>query len=153
MQILQEFFNNYYQFIKALHFAAFVSWMAALFYMPRLFVYHTENKTNADFVAVVKVQERRLYKGIQIPAMVGSLVTGFAMLYAHFDALISQPYMHAKLTFVALILVYHFVVAHFIKALRDDKCTRSGVFFRAFNEIPTLLFLAIVFSFAVAGVL
>lgn len=75
------------------------------------------------------------------------------MLYAHFDALISQPYMHAKLTFVALILVYHFVVAHFIKALRDDKCTRSGVFFRAFNEIPTLLFLAIVFSFAVAGVL
>lgn len=160
---LWEFLNENYQFIKALHFAAFVSWMAALFYMPRLFVYHTENKQNADFVCVVKVQERRLYRGIQIPAMVGSLVTGFAMIYAKFVIFpstinsgfeIALPsYMHLKLTAVVLLLVYHFAVAHYIKALRDDKCTRSGVFFRAFNEIPTLLFLVIVFSFAFAGVL
>lgn len=263
---LWEFLNENYQFIKALHFAAFVSWMAALFYMPRLFVYHTENKQNADFVRVVKVQERRLYRGIQIPAMVGSLVTGFAMIYAKFvifpstinsgkssqstansassenlnsslnsglnsglnsssnsseilnsslnsnenlelnssgisnsspnsnenlelnsslnssanssenlnsslDSSLNSneilnsadlasgfeialpSYMHLKLTAVVLLLVYHFAVAHYIKALRDDKCTRSGVFFRAFNEIPTLLFLVIVFSFAFAGVL
>ncbi len=148
-----EFLNEYYQIIKALHFMAFISWMAALFYIPRLFVYHRENAENADFVRVVKVQERRLYRGIQVPAMVGSVVTGAAMLAAHFDALIPHAYMHAKLTFAALLLAYHFSIAHFLHQLRDDKCTKSGVFFRVYNEVPTLLLIGIVFSFAIAGVL
>ena len=148
-----DFFNDYYQIIKALHFLAFVSWMAALFYMPRLFVYHTENKDNADFVRVVKVQERRLYKGIQVPAMLGAVITGGAMLWAHWGALMPHAYFHAKLTFALLLLVYHFSTAHYLKQLRDDKCTKSGVFFRAYNEVPTLLFIGIVFSFALANVL
>ena len=148
-----EFLNEHYQIVKALHFMAFVSWMAALFYIPRLFVYHRENADNADFVRVVKVQERRLYKGIQVPAMVGSVLTGCAMLAAHWDALIPHAYMHAKLTFAGLLLVYHFSTAHYLRQLRDDKCVRSGVFFRAYNEVPTLLFIGIVFSFALAQVL
>lgn len=148
-----EFLNEYYVYVKALHYMAFVSWMAALFYLPRLFVYHTENKDNADFVKVIKVQERRLYKGIQVPAMLGSVITGVAMLVAHWDALITQSYFHAKLTFAVLLLIYHFDTARYRKQLENDECKRSGVFFRAYNEVPTLLFIGIVFSFAIAGVL
>lgn len=148
MDSISSFFSEYYQIIKALHFMAFVSWMAALFYIPRLFVYHRENADNADFVRVVKVQERRLYKGIQVPAMVGSVLTGCAMLWAN-PTLLQAPYMHAKLVFAVLLLVYHFSTAHYLRQLRDDKCVRSGVFFRAYNEVPTLLFIAIVFSFAI----
>ena len=148
-----EFLNEYYGYVKALHYMAFVSWMAALFYLPRLFVYHAENKDNADFIKVIKVQERRLYKGIQVPAMLGSLITGVAMLAAHWDALMPHAYFHAKLTFAVLLLVYHFSCAHYRKQLENDTCTKSGVFFRAYNEVPTLLFAGIVFSFAIAGVL
>lgn len=148
-----ELLNEYYVYIKALHYMAFVSWMAALFYLPRLFVYHSENKDNADFVKVVKVQERRLYKGIQVPAMLGSVITGVTMLIAHWDALMPHAYFHAKLTFAVLLLIYHFDIARYRKQLENDTCTRSGVFFRAYNEVPTLLFIGIVFSFAIAGVL
>lgn len=148
-----ELLNEYYGYVKALHYMAFVSWMAALFYLPRLFVYHAENKDNADFIKVIKVQERRLYKGIQVPAMLGSLITGVAMLAAHWDALMPHAYFHAKLTFAVLLLVYHFSCAHYRKQLENDTCTKSGVFFRAYNEVPTLLFAGIVFSFAIAGVL
>lgn len=148
-----EFLNEYYVYVKALHYMAFVSWMAALFYLPRLFVYHTENKDNADFVKVIKVQERRLFKGIQVPAMLGSVITGVAMLSAHWDALMAHSYFHAKLTFALLLLIYHFDTARYRKQLENDECKRSGVFFRAYNEVPTLLFIGIVFSFAIAGVL
>lgn len=150
---IMEFLNENYTYIKALHFMAFVSWMAALFYLPRLFVYHSENKDNADFVKVVKVQERKLFRGIQVPAMLGSVITGIAMLVAHWEALISQPYMHAKLTFVFLLLVYHFSTAYYLKQLKNDCCKRSGTFFRVYNEAPTLLFICIVLNFAIAGVL
>lgn len=148
-----EFLNEYYGYIKALHYMAFVAWMAALFYLPRLFVYHTENKDNADFVKVVKVQERRLFKGIQVPAMLGSVITGSVMLITHWDVLISHSYFHAKLTFALLLLIYHFDTARYLKQLKNDCCKRSGVFFRAYNEVPTLLFIGIVFSFAIAGML
>lgn len=147
-----ELLNDYYIYIKGLHFLAFVSWMAALFYMPRLFVYHTENKDNADFVRVVKVQERRLYKGIQVPAMLGAVITGGAMLWAHWEVLMVAPspyvpFFHIKLACTLLLLVYHFSTAHYLKQLRDDKCTKSGVFFRVYNEAPTLLFIGIVCCF------
>lgn len=145
-----ELLNDYYIYIKGLHFLAFVSWMAALFYMPRLFVYHTENKDNADFVRVVKVQEHRLYKGIQVPAMLGAVITGGAMLWAHWEVLMTAPYapfFHIKLACALLLLVYHFSTAHYLKQLRDDKCTKSGVFFRVYNEVPTLLFIGIVCCF------
>ena len=106
-----ELLNEYYGYVKALHYMAFVSWMAALFYLPRLFVYHAENKDNADFIKVI------------------------------------------KLACAVLLLVYHFSCAHYRKQLESDTCTKSGVFFRVYNEVPTLLFAGIVFSFAIAGVL
>lgn len=153
-----ELLNEYYGYVKALHYMAFVSWMAALFYLPRLFVYHAENKDNADFIKVIKVQERRLYKGIQVPAMLGSLITGVAMLVAHWEVLMVAPspyvpFFHIKLACAVLLLVYHFSCAHYRKQLESDTCTKSGVFFRVYNEVPTLLFAGIVFSFAIAGVL
>mgnify|MGYP004585740297 FL=1 len=148
-----NFINDYYIWFKAFHYMAFVSWMAALFYLPRLFVYHSENKNNAAFVEVVKVQERRLFRGIQTPAMIATVFTGILMLTAHKEILLTQAYFHAKLTFALLLLLYHFDTARYLKQLQKDSCKRSGKFFRAYNEIPTLLFIAIVFSFAFGGVL
>ena len=138
---------------KALHYMAFVSWMAALFYLPRLFVYHSEHKDNVNFVRVVKIQERKLFRGIQTPAMIVTVLTGLAMLVAHKDALMVQGYIHAKLTFALLLLVYHFDNWRYLRQLANDTCCRSGKFFRAYNEIPTLLFIGIVASFAAVGVL
>ncbi|TKX28544.1 protoporphyrinogen oxidase HemJ [Campylobacter sp. MIT 12-5580] len=137
-----EFISQHYLWVKALHYAGFISWMAALFYLPRLFVYHSEHKDNTGFVSVVKVQERKLFKGIAMPAMIVTLLTAFLMLAAN-PILMKQPHIHAKLTLALLLLVYHFDNWRFLRQLQNDRCQRSGRFFRAYNEIPTLFMLAI----------
>lgn len=140
MQILLE---NYI-WLKWLHYLAFISWMAGLFYMPRLFVYHSENIENKAFVDVVKIQEKKLFRYIQNPAMIVTVVSGILMLLANKELLLSQGYMHAKLFFALLLLLYHFSNLHFLKAFQNDTCKKSGKFFRIYNEVPTLLLIAII---------
>lgn len=137
-----EILNEYYLWIKMVHYLSFVSWMAGLFYLPRLFTYHSEHKDNENFVKVVKIQERKLYFYIQTPAMLMSLITGVLMLVLNKD-LLSFGFMHAKLTFVVLMLVYHFHNYLCLRELANDTCQKSGRYFRIYNEIPTLLFIGI----------
>ena len=80
---MTEWINDYYFWIKWVHYLAFVSWMAGLFYLPRLFVYHAEHKDNKGFVEVVKIQERKLYYYIQTTAMIVTLITRSLILNAH----------------------------------------------------------------------
>ena len=134
---------NYYQEILAFHIIAMMSWMAMLFYMPRLFVYHQEYKEKKDFTDVVKIQEDKIYKVIGFPAMLATIFSGALMIYLN-PTLLQQDWMIAKLFVLSLMIAYSFSMEYFRKILAKDECRRDGQFFRAYNEIPTLLAILIV---------
>ncbi len=122
---------------------AVMSWMAMLFYMPRLFVYHQEHKDKKDFTNVIKVQEDKIYRVIGSPAMWATIFSGATLIYIN-PSLLEQPWMIAKLLVLSLMIAYSFSLEYFRKILEKDECVRSGQFFRAYNEIPTLLAILIV---------
>ncbi|CZE45834.1 protoporphyrinogen oxidase HemJ [Campylobacter geochelonis] len=134
---------DYYIYIKYFHYLAFISWMALLFYQPRLYVYHMEHIDNPGFVKVVKIQEDKLYNFIGWPAMLGSLISGIVMIILN-PALMQMGHIHVKLTVVFLMLLYHFDLGRYLKQLREDRCTKSGKFFRFYNEVPTIAMLIII---------
>lgn len=125
---------------------AFMSWMAMLFYQPRLYVYHVENKNKKDFVDVVKIQERKMYKFIGLPAMWATIISGAWMLYLNPFLLTGEAggWMHAKLLFLIFLIAYSLSLETYRKQLEEGTCTKSGNFFRAYNEVPTVLSLLIV---------
>ena len=136
---------EYYFYIKAFHVVSFTSWMAVLFYLPRLFVYHAENRDNKGFVSVVCVQERRLYRYIGTPALITTLLTGGALVWLNHAVLSSGGWLHAKLVVVALLIALHVYCASLMRALANNVCDKSGKFFRILNEMPTLALFAIAF--------
>lgn len=140
---MTEWINDYYLWIKWVHYLTFVSWMAGLFYLPRLFVYHSEHKENKGFVEVVKIQEKKLYFGIQTPAMVVTLISGSLMLYAHKELMIGAGFMHVKLSCTALLILFHIHNYFCLKALANGTSKKSGRYFRIYNEFPTLMFIII----------
>lgn len=133
---------EYYDWIKAFHFAAFISWMAGLFYLPRLFVYHVEKFENKGFVEVVKIQEHKLFYQITQPAMIASVASGIWMIVLN-PTLLSVGYFHGKLLFAFLLVLYHCSCWYYLKQLKADKCKKSGIFFRAYNEGPTVIMIGI----------
>ncbi len=135
---------EYYIHIKIFHYWAFVSWMAMLFYLPRLFVYHAENITNKGFVEVVKIQEQKLYNFIGYPALISTVVSGIAMILINPGLLEGAGWLHAKIAFAVLLIAYHFSLRQYMIAFREDRCFRSGKFFRYYNEVPTVVMIAIV---------
>lgn len=134
---------EYYTYILAFHIVAVMSWMSLLFYMPRLFVYHVENIDKKDFVSVVKIQEDKIYRIIGAPAMWATIASGIIMIYLN-PYLLEQDWMIAKLLVLVLMIAYSFSLEYFRKILEKDECTKSGQFFRAYNEVPTLLAILIV---------
>jgi len=134
---------EYYQEILAFHIIAMISWMAMLFYMPRLFVYHQEHKDKRDFTDIVKIQEEKIYKVIGFPAMLATIFSGGLMIYLN-PTLLQQDWMIAKLSVLVLMIAYSFSMEYFRKILAQDKCKRDGQFFRAYNEVPTLLAILII---------
>jgi len=135
---------EYYTWILAFHVMSFISWMAMLFYQPRLYVYHQENADNQGFVEVVKIQEHKLYTFIGIPAMWATIISGIAMIILAPGLFSTGMWLHIKLTAVLLLMAYHFSLGWFKKRLAEGKCTKSGKFFRAYNEVPTILMIIIV---------
>jgi putative membrane protein len=142
-QKIQELEMKYYLYILAFHIVSVLSWMSLLFYMPRLFVYHQENKNKKDFVDVVKIQEYKIYKIIGYPAMWATILSGIIMLAIN-PSLLKQNWMIAKLLVLILMIAYSFSLEYFRKILANDKCLKNGQFFRAYNEIPTLFAILIV---------
>jgi len=122
---------------------AVLSWMALLFYMPRLFVYHQEHQDKKDFTDVVKVQESKIYKVIGAPAMWATILSGSLLIYLN-PELLKQPWMQGKLTVLLFLIAYTFSLEYFRKVLEKDRCNKNGQFFRAYNEVPTLLAILIV---------
>lgn len=126
--------------IKAFHIIAVVTWFAALFYLPRLFVYHAMS-SDATSIERFKVMERKLYRGIMTPSAVVAVTLG---LWLWLGYGFQGGWLHAKLALVALLLGYHFYCGRLLKHFRDDVNTRSHVFYRWFNELPVLILVAVV---------
>lgn len=124
------------------HVVSFISWFAVLFYLPRLFVYHAENRDNAGFIEVVKVQEMKLYKYIGVPSMWSTIASGAYLIYEIGFA--GNYWLHAKLLFLVLLIAFFFSMNKYRIEFLEDRSTKSGKFFRMYNEIPTILMLLIV---------
>ena len=135
---------DYYLWIVVFHVMAFMSWMAMLFYQPRLYVYHTEQKNKPDFVDVVKIQEYKMYKYIGLPAMWATVISGLWMLYLRPDLLQGDIWMYAKILVVIVLMAYSFSLEYYRVQLEQEDYSKSGNFFRAYNEVPTVLSLLIV---------
>ena len=137
-----------YNWILWFHVISFISWFAVLFYLPRLFVYHAENIDNKGFVEVVKVQEYKLFKYIGVPSLWATVISGSVMIYLSiaggFNLFKTGGWLHAKLLFVAFLIAYFFSMGRYLKAFAEDRCEKSGKFFRIYNEVPTILMLIIV---------
>ena len=137
---------EYYTWILTFHVVAFMSWMAMLFYLPRLFVYHVENIDKKEYVEIVKIQEFKIYKYIGAPAMWATIVSGITMLILN-PILLDfslNPWMYAKLSALILLITYSFSLEKYRKELNHDICKKSGKFFRMYNEMPTMLAILIV---------
>ena len=131
-----------YLWIKALHLISVVTWFAALFYLPRLFVYHAmaEDEISRERF---KVMERKLYRGIMTPSMIAVLVFGGWMLMER-PALMKMGWMQAKLALVLLLIGYHHVCLAYMKKFARDENSKSHVFYRWFNEAPVLILIAVI---------
>jgi len=134
---------EYYSWILAFHVMSFMSWMAMLFYQPRLYVYHREHADNSGFVEVVKIQEYKLYKYIGLPAMWATIVSGGVMIYM-IPSMLDTKWLIVKLIFVAMMIAYSFSLEVIRLKLLSDPYYKSGKFFRFYNEVPTLLMIVIV---------
>jgi protoporphyrinogen IX oxidase len=132
-----------YLWIKALHIIAVTCWFAALFYLPRLFVYHSMSEDEASKERF-KIMERKLYRGIMTPSAVIAIALGGYLIAMNPQFYLQSTWMQVKLFCVALLIIYHFMCGHFLKQFRDAINSRSHVFYRWFNEFPVLLLIAIV---------
>ncbi len=131
-----------YDWILWFHVISFISWFAVLFYLPRLFVYHAENIDNTGFVEVVKVQEMKLFKYIGVPSMWATVLSGLGLAYMY--GFSGNGWIHAKITLVVLLMAYFFSMNKYRIEFLEDRCEKSGKFFRMYNEVPTILMLLIV---------
>lgn len=133
-----NFIFEYYSWIKVIHVVAVISWMAGLFYLPRLFVYHTEYPQNGK---MLEIMEKKLFRIIMQPAMHIAVLTGVVLLFVPHHEF--ELWAHAKLACVFLLVMLHCCLDHWRKQLEQGVCSKSSKFFRAINEIPTVLLILI----------
>jgi putative membrane protein len=138
-----------YQYILAIHIIFVVCWMAGLFYMVRLFIYHTEAQQKPEPDRTIlsdqfEIMERKLWYIITVPSMVLVVAAGVAMLVL-VPAWLSQPWMQIKLGFVVGLLVYHFICQNKMKQMARGIYTWTSTQLRIWNEVATIFLFAIVF--------
>ncbi len=141
---MAEFFLHHYEWIKAFHVIAVMSWIAGMLYLPRLYVYHATADKGSELSETLKIMERRLLRIIINPAMVLSWIFGLSMIDANPTMLSSGGWLHAKLGCVILLQVFHAFLSRWRKAFLKDENKHSAGFFRKVNEIPTVLMIIIV---------
>jgi putative membrane protein len=131
-------------YIKAFHIIAVIAWMAALLYLPRLFVYHAMSKAGSEQSGTFKVMERRLLKAIATPAMLATWIFGLILAFSPLIDWSADIWFHIKLALVLALSAFHGLLAKWTKDFAMDRNTHSPRFFRIVNEVPTLLMIAIV---------
>lgn len=129
--------------IKAFHIIAVVCWFAALFYLPRLFVYHamSEDETSRERF---KIMERKLYRGIGTPSMIATIILGAWLVHLGWEFYSTQTWFWIKMVLVFILVGYHHMCGAFVKKFAKDEVQKSHVFFRWFNEFPVLILIAVV---------
>ena len=136
---------NTYLLFKSLHLIAVISWMAGLLYLPRIFVYHSQNNTHPIISEVFKVMEKKLFYYIMTPAMILSWIFGLILIHEiGFDKL-GQTWMILKLIFVVLLTLYHLYLGKILGQFKLDSNKYTHKFYRYINEIPTFLLILIIF--------
>lgn len=131
-------FAEYYLWYKSIHIIAVISWMAAIFYMPRLFVYHTRAEIGSQMDKTFQIMERKLLKIIMNPAMIVTYVFGLFNAYIYGFAALGM-WFHIKMIAVLGLTVFHGLQARWVKQFAVGKNTHSEKFFRLVNEIPVVL--------------
>ncbi len=135
-------FEDFELWIKALHVISVIAWMAALLYLPRLFVYHCEAEKGGEKSEIFKVMERRLLKAIATPSMLLTWV--FGVWIAILLNVWSEPWFMVKFLCVLIITGIHMAYAKYTKAFALDENLKSQKFFRVINEVPAVLMVIIV---------
>lgn len=131
-----------YEWIKALHVIAVISWMSGMLYLPRLFVYHCEAEIGSGQSETFKVMERRLLKIIINPAMIVTWLAGLWLVWA--GGWEKAGWLHTKFALVIVMSALHGFLAGRTRDFAADRNTRSQRFYRILNEVPALLMIAIV---------
>ncbi len=135
---------NSYLLFKSLHLIAVISWMAGLLYLPRIFVYHSENN-NEIITDVFKTMERKLFYFIMTPAMVLSWLFGLILVHEIGFPQLSNLWLQLKFLLVLILTIYHFYLGYLLNKFKLDQNQKSSKFYRYINEIPTLLLILIIF--------
>ncbi len=136
---------NAYLLFKSLHLIAVVSWMAGLLYLPRIFVYHVENKEKKEATEIFEVMEKRLFFYIMRPAMIFTWVFGLTLIYLNGIEIFSYLWFQIKIIFVILLSAYNDYLGKCLADLKNSTNIRSAKFFRVINEIPTVILIIVVF--------
>ncbi len=139
---MKEYLLDHYLLIKAFHLIAVIAWMSGMFYLPRLFVYHTETEPGAADYRRFCTMERRLLQAIMTPALVLVYLFGFTM--AWLGDWWQAGWFQMKLALVLGLTWVHVTNVLFVRAFARERNRRSARFFRLWNELPTLLMVAIV---------
>ncbi|MCS5588166.1 MAG: protoporphyrinogen oxidase HemJ [Porticoccaceae bacterium] len=132
-----------YQWVLAFHVIAVICWFAALFYLPRLFVYHALADDEVS-IERFKVMERKLYRGIANPSMMATVALGLWLLSMAPQAYLNQGWFQLKAVLVVLLVGYHHLCLAHMKKLADGSSDKTHIYFRVFNEVPVLFVVAIV---------
>ena len=132
----------FYDIVKIVHILSFISWMAGMLYLPRIFVYHCNVENGSESSELFKIMERRLLKYIMTPAMLFVWASGLTLAYN--AGYFVSYWLHWKIAFVLALSIVHGVLTWFVWEFASDAGRRSQLFFRVLNEVPTLLMVVIV---------
>ncbi|PCJ68800.1 MAG: TIGR00701 family protein [Rhodobiaceae bacterium] len=139
-----EWLSQYYEWIKAFHIIFVIFWMAGMFYLPRLYVYHAEVPVGSDLSENYKKMEVLLLRRIINPAMGAAFLFGGLLLWMFWDAYSSDTWLHIKLTAVLGMAAYHGFLARWRKAFDRDERPLTSRQLRLLNEVPPVLTILIV---------
>jgi putative membrane protein len=138
-----------YYYLKAFHLIFVITWFAGLFYIPRLFVYQIEayHKPSPDKEILgkqLKIMAKRLWFIITWPSAILALTFGLSLFYLN-PSLLQESWMHVKLSFVVLLIVYHIKTHGYYKQLQEDVVNKTSNYMRIWNEGATFILFAVVF--------
>ena len=140
-----DFLLVLYPWTKALHVISMIAWMSGIFYLPRLFVYHSQSDTTIESSRKFKIMEYKLYKYIMNPALYSMWFFGvLCLLTPGIIDFSTDIWFHVKLILVLIISIFHFYLGYMVSKFESDENTHPEKFFRMINEIPTFLMIFIV---------
>ncbi|KKB08453.1 membrane protein [Devosia geojensis] len=134
------------EWVKAFHVISVIAWMAGLFYLPRLFVYHADAEIGSKQSETFKVMERRLLRAITTPAMIAAWIFGLWMVIGFQAVSFAEGWVWVKAVLVIAMSGYHGLLVRHTKAFAEDRNDKPARYFRMINEIPTLLMIGIVIA-------